>query len=130
MFEGDYPFLDVLWTSIIFFAFFVWLWMAISIFGDIIRRSDASGWTKVLWSVFIVVAPFVGVLVYLLVNGRGMAERQLESQRQMQAQFDDHVRSVAGGGDPTAQIQQAKQLLDTGAITPDEYASLKRKALG
>ncbi len=130
MFEGDYPFMDVLWTAIVIFAWMIWLWMAIVIFGDIIRRKDASGVKKVAWTVFIVLVPFLGVLIYMLVNGASMSERQVEMQLQMQSQFDDHVRSVAGGPDPTAQIANAKQLLDTGAITPDEYASLKRKALG
>jgi hypothetical protein len=104
--------------------------MAIVIFGDIIRRRDAGAFTKVLWTVFIVLVPFLGVLVYMLANGNGIAERNLAQQQQMQASFDDHVRTVAGGTDPTAQIANAKQLLDTGAITNDEFAVLKRKALG
>jgi hypothetical protein len=130
MFDGNYPFLDVLWTAILIFAWMIWLWMAISIFADIIRRSDASGFKKVLWSIVIVFAPFIGVLAYLLTNGEAMARRTAESQRRLQTDFDEHVRTVAGGADPAAQIANAKQLLDTGAITSDEYAVIKRKALG
>jgi hypothetical protein len=130
MFDGNYPFMDVLWTAIVIFAWMIWLWMAIVIFGDIFRRRDTSGFSKVLWTVFIVLVPFLGVLVYMLANNSGIAERNLEQQRQMQASFDERVRSAAGGSDATAQIANAKQLLDTGAITTEEYTTLKRKALG
>ena len=130
MFDGTYPVLDVLWTAIVIFAWMIWFWMAISIFSDIIRRRDASGVKKVLWSVVIVFAPFVGVLAYLLVNGESMARRTAESQRQLQSSFDEHVRSVAASSDPATQIATGRQLLDSGAITSDEYAAIKRKALG
>lgn len=130
MFDGNYPFLDVLWTAILIFAWMIWLWMAISIFADIIRRPDASGVKKVLWSIVIVFAPFLGVLAYLLTNGESMARRTAESQRQLQSNFEDQIRSVAGSSDPASQIANAKQLLDTGAITSDEFAVIKRKALG
>lgn len=128
--DGNYPFMDVMWTAIVIFAWMIWLWMAIVIFGDIIRRRDTGAFSKVVWTVFIVLVPFLGVLVYMLASGNGIAERNLEQQQKYQATFDDHVRTVAGGSDATAQIANAKQLLDTGAITSDEFTTLKRKALG
>ena len=125
---ADYPLLDVIWTMFVFFGFVIWIWMLFAIFADIFRRHDASGWVKAGWSVLIIVLPLVGVLAYLIAQGKHMAERRAGEIQQSQAQFDDHVRSVAGGG-RAAEIKQAKELLDSGAITPDEYARLKESAL-
>jgi hypothetical protein len=131
MFDGDYPFWELIGSMLFFFAWFIWFWMVITIFADLFKRRDVGGGSKVLWSIFIIVLPFIGVLVYLLVNNQGMAERAAQQQAAMQSDFDNRVRSVAGGsGDPTTQIATAKRLLDEGAISQDEYSSLKRKALG
>lgn len=128
---ADYPFLDILWSMIIFFAWVVWIWMMILILGDVFRRRDSSGWAKAGWVVFMLVLPFLGVLVYLIVNHDGMAERSAKAAQSQKEQFDDYVRSVGGGGGGGAasEIDKAKQLLDSGAITPDEFATLKAKAL-
>jgi hypothetical protein len=126
---ADYPFLDVLWTMLVFFAWVIWFWLLIVVFGDLFRRHDLGGWSKALWSIFIIVLPFLGVLIYLGINGKGMAERNEKATRTAQTQMDDYVRSVATSGGAAAEIEKAKQLLDSGAINADEYAALKQKAL-
>lgn len=132
--QSDYPFLDVIWTMLVFFGWVVWFWMLIVIFGDLFHRSDVSGWGKAGWTVFVLVLPFVGVLVYLIAQGKHMGERRRSEAASTQKQFDDYVRSVAANGDKgdkgaAGQIAEAKKLLDTGAINAEEYESLKAKAL-
>jgi hypothetical protein len=124
---ADYPFLDVLWTLIIFFAWVAWIWIAITVLGDVFRRDDIGGWGKAGWVVFVIVLPFLGVLVYLIAQHDGMRER---SERQAQTQksaFDQYVRDAAGGS--AAEIAKAKELLDSGAITQSEFDAIKAKAL-
>ena len=133
MFAADYPFLDVLWTMIIFFLWVAWIWILITIFADIFRRHDIGGWHKAIWIVFLIILPFLGVLIYLIAQGKGMAERKAEDSRAAKADFDDYVRSVAPGGGAGAgaatEIAKAKELLDSGAIDQAEYEQLKRQAL-
>lgn len=124
---ADYPFLNIFWTLIIFFAWVVWIWMMIVILTDVFRRTDIGGWAKAAWVVFLIILPFVGVLVYLIAEHKGMEERQSEASQQAQQQTDQYIRSVAGG--PTNEIEKAKSLLDSGAITQTEFDSLKAKAL-
>ena len=126
---ADYPFLDVLWTMLIFFAWIIWFWLLITVFADVFRRHDASGWVKAFWILFVIILPFLGVLVYLGMNSKGMAERNVKDIRQSQAQTDDYIRTVAGSGGPAAEIERAKQLLDSGAITQEEFAAIKQRAL-
>jgi general stress protein CsbA len=128
-FAADYPFLNILWSMIIFFAWVAWIWVLIVIIGDLFRRHDTSGWTKALWVVFMIVLPFIGVLAYLIVNGHGMAERSARQAQAQQAQFNDYVQSVASNGGAASEIEKAKRLLDDGAITQAEFDSLKAKAL-
>jgi hypothetical protein len=124
---ADYPFLDVLWTMIVIFAWVIWFWLLITVFVDLFRRHDASGWKKALWIVFLIVTPFLGVLVYLIANNRGMTERTVAQAQAQHAQFDDYVRSVSGGS--AAEIEKAKALLDAGTITQAEFDAIKAKAL-
>jgi hypothetical protein len=126
---ADYPFLDVLWSMIIFFVWVAWIWMMILILTDVFRRPDLSGWGKAGWTIFLIVLPFLGALIYLIAQGSGMAERRAQDVQGQRAQMDDSVRSVAGSGGPAAEIDKAKQLLDSGAITQTEYEALKAKAL-
>jgi hypothetical protein len=127
---ADYPFLEVMWTMFVFFAFIIWFWILITVFADIFRRSDTSGFSKVLWIIFVIVAPFLGVFIYLIANHDGMTERNIEKAQAQQAQMDQYVRSVAGsGGGAAAEIEKAKGLLDSGAITQAEFDSIKSKAL-
>ena len=129
MLFASYPFLDVLWTMVIFFCFFIWIWLLFTIFADLFRRHDASGFTKALWIIFVILLPYLGVLVYIIVEHKGMAERNIAQMQAQQAQFDDYVQTVASTGDPASQIANAKKLLDSGAITQAEFDSLKAKAL-
>jgi hypothetical protein len=127
---ASYPFLEVFWTMLIFFAFVVWLWILFTVIADLFRRHDTSGFMKVLWIIFIIVLPYLGVFVYLIAEHKGMTDRAIASQKQAQSQFDDYVQSVAVKSDPTEQINKAKGLLDSGAITQTEFDRLKANALG
>jgi hypothetical protein len=127
---ADYPFLNILWSMIIFFVWVVWIWMMVVILTDVFRRRDLSGWGKTGWTVFLIVLPFLGAFVYLIAQGDKMADRRADEVRGQQAQFDDYVKTVAGdGGGTAAEIEKAKRLLDTGAITQTEFETLKAKAL-
>jgi hypothetical protein len=126
---ADYPFLDVLWTMLIFFAWVIWFWLLITIAIDVFRRRDIGGGKKTLWIIFLILVPFIGVFAYLLVNHDEMAERNMQQARAQQAQFDTYVQSIAGSGGAAAEIEKAKGLLDSGAITRQEFDSIKQKAL-
>ena len=129
--EADFPFLEFLWAMIVFFAWVAWIWIAIVCFIDIFRRHDIGGWHKAAWIVFLIVFPFLGVLVYLIANHDGMAQRNEKQAQDAQAQFDDYVKSVADkqSGGPAGEIEKAKALLDSGAINQSEYDAIKTKAL-
>lgn len=131
-FAADYPFLDVFWTMIIFFCWVIWIWMMIVILTDIFRRHDIGGWHKAAWIVFLIILPFLGVLVYLIAQSKGMAERRMQEAQDAQAQFDSYVQQVAAkdpGSGAAHEIEKAKALLDNGTITQAEFDSLKAKAL-
>ena len=128
VFAADYPFLDVLWTMVIFFCWVVWIWMMILILSDVFRR-DISGWGKAGWVTFLIVLPFLGALVYLIAEGKQMAERRVRDTQVSQANFDDYVRTVAADGGSAGDIERAKALLDSGTITQAEFEQLKAKAL-
>jgi len=126
---SDYPFLDVMWTMLVFFIWIIWFWLLITVFADVFRRHDISGFVKALWLIFVILVPYLGVFIYLIAESKGMAERKAAEMQASQAQFDDYVRQTAGGGGAAAEIDKAKQLLDSGAITQDEFNALKAKAL-
>jgi Phospholipase_D-nuclease N-terminal/Short C-terminal domain len=128
---ADYPFLNILWTMIIFFVWVVWIWMMIAILSDVFRRRDLSGWSKAAWTVFLIVLPFLGALAYLVSNGDGMAGRNADRAQAAQAGVDDDVRTVArdNAGGPAGEIEKAKGLLDSGVIDRAEFDMLKAKAL-
>jgi hypothetical protein len=126
---ADYPFLDLMWTMAILFLWILWFWLLFSVFADIFRRHDLSGWGKTAWIVFAIVLPFLGVFVYLITQNVGMTERNLQRSRAERDRFDDYVRQTAGSGGAAAEIDSAKRLLDSGAITQDEFEALKRRAL-
>ena len=129
MLAADYPFLDVMWTMLVFFLWILWFWLLFTVFADIFRRHDLSGWGKAAWLIFTILLPFLGVFVYLITQNVGMTERNLQRARAERDQFDDYVRQTAGGGGAAAEIDKAKQLLDNGAITQAEFEALKQKAL-
>jgi hypothetical protein len=125
---ADYPFLDIFWTMLVFFGWVIWLVLLIRVIGDIFR-SDKSGLGKAAWIVFVVILPFLGVLMYLIANGNEMRERDVQESRVAKAQLDDYVRSVAPAGGAAAEIASAKELLDSGTITQAEFDALKAKAV-
>jgi Phospholipase_D-nuclease N-terminal/Short C-terminal domain len=125
---SSYPFLDVLWTMIIFFVWVMWFWLLIVIFRDIFRRHDISGWGKTAWLIFVICLPFLGVFVYLISQNKGINERNLKEMDAQKAQFDSAVRD-AGGGGAAGEIERGKKLLDSGAITQAEFDAIKQKAL-
>ena len=117
---ADYPLLDVFWSIVIFFSWVAWIWIAITVISDVFRRDDIGGWGKAAWIVFVIVVPFLGVLIYLIGNHDGMNERnakQLEAAR------------AALGGSPTSEIAQGKRLLDAGTISQQEFEAIKAKAI-
>ena len=129
MFNDNGSFLLAMFEFFIFFAWFMCLWW---VFGDLFRSKDLGGGAKTLWVVFIIVAPFLGMFVYLIARGHGMNDRTMEAQQEMQQRQAEYIKSVAGGsaGSSTAdQIASAKGLLDSGAITQQEFDQIKAKAL-
>ena len=129
IFAADYPFLEVLWTMLVFFLWVSWFIILFHVIADIFRRRDASGAKKTLWCIFVLFLPFIGVFAYLIANSDDMARRNLEQARAAQADMDDYVRSVASSGGATAEIERAKQLLDSGTINQSEFDAIKAKAL-
>ena len=125
--DADYPFLNIVWTMIIFFAWVIWIWTVIAVLGDLFRRHDVSGWVKAGWTLLIIAVPFLGVLIYLVGHGKGMAERSAKQMQASQAQYEQHIREVAGGS--AGEIAKAKELLDAGAINQAEFDQIKQKAL-
>lgn len=125
---ADYPFLNILWSMIIFFCWVAWIWLLILLLSDVFRR-DISGWTKAAWVVAFIVLPFLGTLIYLVRHGKDMTERRVRDAQVSQAHFDDYVRTVAANGGAVGEIKRAKELLDSGAITQQEFEALKAKAL-
>jgi Phospholipase_D-nuclease N-terminal/Short C-terminal domain len=126
---ADYPFFSILGTMLIFFAWVIWFWLLITVFADLFRRHDTSGFAKVLWIIFVIVLPFLGVFIYLIAEHDGMTERSINQAKAQRAQMDDYVRDVAGSGGATGEIERAKGLLDSGAITQAEFDAIKAKAL-
>ena len=119
---------DVIWWFLTAFVFIAYLMALFSIIGDLVRDRKLNGVAKAIWLLFLIFLPFLTALAYLIFRGQGMGERAAEQARPSQAATEDYVRSVAGTG-PAAEIAQAKQLLDAGAISAEEYARLKAAAL-
>jgi hypothetical protein len=128
MFDDNGSFLLAMFEFFIFLAWFMCLWW---ILGDLFRSKDLGGLAKTLWVIFIIILPILGMLVYLIARGHGMTNRAIESQREMQEQQAEYIKSVAGGSGSgaTDQIAAAKALLDSGAITQQEFDQLKAKAI-
>jgi hypothetical protein len=116
-----------------FFIFFAWFMGLFWVFGDLFRSKDLGGVAKTLWTLFLIILPILGMLVYLIARGSSMNERALEAHAGMQRDQENYIRSVAssaGERSATQQITDAKALLDSGSITPDEFERLKANALG
>jgi hypothetical protein len=127
--SSNYPFIEVFWTMLFFFAFVIWIWILFTVFADLFRRRDIGGWGKTGWIIFVIVLPYLGVFVYLIAEHKGMTERAIEQQQQAKTQMDQYVKSAAGQSDPTQQIAKGEELLKQGAITQAEFDQIKRTAL-
>jgi len=121
-------FWDFFWLLVWSFFFVAYLMVLFQVLGDLFRDDDLRGWWKALWVIALIVVPFLALLIYLVSRGRGMAERQMRSMQDMQARTNAHIRDVAGSS-ATEQIAAAKDLLDSGTITAEEFDQIKRKAL-
>ena len=119
---------DFVWMFFTIFVFFAWLMALFSIIGDLFRDRALSGWAKAVWLLLLIFVPFLTALVYLIARGGGMAERAASQAKAQQNVTDDYIRSVVGAG-PAQELTQAKALLDSGALSADEYAALKAKIL-
>jgi hypothetical protein len=120
---------DLFWSILWLFFLFIWIMILIQIFGDLFRDHELSGGVKALWCIFLIFLPFLAIFIYLITRGKGMAERSLKAQQEMQAQFAQYVQQTAGAGSPTEQISQAKALLDAGTISQAEFDAIKAKAI-
>jgi hypothetical protein len=121
---------NIIWLLFWSFAFVAYLFALFAIFADLFRDHKLGGGWKALWVIFLIFVPFLTALVYLIARGRGMAERSAKDVAQSQQAADSYIRTVAGASSPTDEIAKAKTLLDSGAISADEYAAIKAKALG
>ncbi len=121
-------FWDIIWFIIVTFAFVAYLMVLFSILGDLFRDKDAGGFEKAVWVIALIFLPFFTALIYLIVRGHGMAERNVRAAQDMQQAQDAYIRDVAGST-PADQIHKAKGLLDSGAISQSEYDAIKAKAL-
>jgi Short C-terminal domain len=129
MIAADYPFLDLVWTMVIFFIWIMWFSLLFRVWGDIFSRHDLSGLGKTGWLLFSIVLPFLGVFIYVVTENDGMTQRALDRTQAQRVQVDDYVRTTAGSGGAAGEIEKAKQLLDSGAITEAEFGTIKQKAL-
>jgi len=124
-----YTFGQVMWSMFVFFAWILFFWLLFTVFADLFSRHDISGWAKTGWTILVIVLPFLGIFIYLISQGKGMGERNLQKAQAQQSQMDAYVRSVASSDSATDQIAKGKQLLDAGTITQAEFDQLKSKAL-
>ena len=127
------PLMDLFWTMLWIFLFIMWIWILIALFSDIFRRHDIGGWGKAGWVIFLLIVPFLAALIYLIAEGKGMAERQVQDAKEMKQAQDEYIRSVAGGGSggtsAADELSKLSALHDAGKLTDDEFAAQKAKLL-
>jgi ABC-type multidrug transport system fused ATPase/permease subunit len=129
MLAYTYPLLSLIWMMFMFFVFILWIWLLISVFMDIFRSSDLSGGLKAVWVLFVIILPFLGVLVYLIARGGKMHERAAEQAAQQQKAFDAYVKQAAGSASSTDELAKLADLKQSGAITDAEFEAQKAKIL-
>jgi hypothetical protein len=128
MLAYDYPLLNIFWTMLEFFVFFLWIWLLIVVFMDIFRSHDMGGVAKALWVIFVIILPFLGVLIYLIARGGSMHERAVAQATQQQKAFDDYVKQTAGSSNAD-ELQKLADLKSKGVITDAEFETQKAKLL-
>jgi len=129
MLAADFALGEMIWTIFIVFMWVIWLWLLFAIFGDLFSDHETSGAAKAGWTILVILLPYLGILIYLIARGGGMAARSAARQKAAQADFDAYVQEAAGSAGPAGEIAHAKKLLDSGAISQDEFDALKAKAL-
>ena len=125
----SYPILGAFWTILMIFLWVIWFWVLITIFIDLFRSRDLSGWVKALWFIFILIFPLIGVLVYLIARGGKMHERQVRDVQAQEQQFRSYVQEAAGSGNTADQLAKLADLRDRGVITAEEFDREKAKVL-
>lgn len=120
---------QVFWSFLWFFLWIIWIWMLIVVFTDIFRSPDLSGWSKAIWTFFVIILPYLGVLIYLIARGHKMSEHQMQQAQRQEAQMRDYVQSVAGPPSTADEIARLHQLQQDGAISPEEFQQAKAKLL-
>lgn len=122
------PLLDLFWTMLLIFLFFMWIWLLVMLFTDIFRRHDLSGWGKAGWTLFLIIIPLLGALIYLIANGDGLAKRRVADAQEAQAAQADYIRQVASSS-PADDLEKLSNLHDAGKLTDEEFAAQKAKIL-
>ena len=126
----NYPILSIFWTMLEFFLFFLWIWLLIVVFGDIFRSRDLGGLAKALWVLFVIIIPYLGVLIYLIARGGSMHERAEQQAARQQKAFDSYVKQTAGsGGDSADELAKLADLKSKGVLTDAEFEAQKAKIL-
>ncbi len=120
---------QVFWSMVWFFLFFIWIWLLVVIFGDIFRSDDLSGWGKALWTIFVIILPFLGVLVYLIARGHKMQDRSIREAKAQDQAMRQYVQEVASTGSPADEIARLATLRDQGVLSEAEFQQAKAKAL-
>ena len=129
MFGYTYPLLDLFGTMLGIFVFLIWFWLLVIVFGDIFRSKDLSGGVKAIWVLFVIIFPFLGILIYLIARGGKMHERAEAAAKQQQAAFDDYVKQPAGASSTTDQLSKLADLKQQGVLTDAEFEAQKAKIL-
>jgi hypothetical protein len=130
MLATSYPLLDAFWTILEIFLFIVWFWLLIVIFSDIFRSRDLGGGAKALWVLFVIIIPFIGILVYLIARGNSMHERAMQQAEEREKMLRGYVQDAAGSASTADELAKLADLKNSGAITEEEFQAGKAKVLG
>lgn len=129
MIAYDYPILGVFWTLFMWFIWIAWFVLLFRVIADIFRSGDLGGWGKALWAMFVILAPFLGVFVYVIARGHSMQDRDIQRAQQNEAAFQSYVRDAAGGGGTASELAKLAQLRDSGVLSAEEFDREKAKLL-
>jgi hypothetical protein len=129
LFATNYPILNIFWTMLEFFLFFIWIWLAITVFADIFRSHDIGGGAKALWVIFIILIPYLGVFAYLVFRGGAMHERAANQAALQQTMLNQHLQNLGNGSSPADQLHKLADLKEKGFITDAEFQAEKERIL-
>jgi hypothetical protein len=129
MLAYDYPLLGLFWSMMIFFLWFAWIMLVFRVIFDVFRNDEMGGVMKAVWLIFVIIVPWIGVLVYLIANGGDMAKRSMDQQQASQDEFDSYVRQAAGSSGSADELAKLAGLRDSGVLTEEEFAAQKSKLL-